>query len=66
MLKLGPPWDQTASALDAWGIGVYEWHHAAETFTPSPRFRELYGLSDEVIEPAAAWQAVHPDDQARL
>jgi PAS domain S-box-containing protein len=54
-----------ATAIDAWGIGIYEWHHAGGTFTASGRFLELYGLSASATA-ATAWTTVHPDDQARL
>ena len=59
-----PPWDQMAMAIEAWGIGIYEWQHAGGGFTASPRFLELYGLPPSTTEAWTAWTTVHPDDQA--
>jgi PAS domain S-box-containing protein len=55
-----------ATAIDAWGIGTYEWQHAGGTFTTSPRFLELYGLSTAAALTPGAWPTVHPDDRARF
>ncbi|HXU60577.1 MAG TPA: PAS domain-containing protein [Polyangia bacterium] len=57
--------DPQAAAVDAWGIGLFEWHHAEGRFTASPRFRELYGLPQAEGESAPAWATVHPDDQPK-
>jgi two-component system cell cycle sensor histidine kinase/response regulator CckA len=65
MPTFAPPWEQMATAVDAWGIGVYEWDHGCRKFTASPRFLELYGLS-AATEASAAWATVHRDDRARL
>jgi PAS domain S-box-containing protein len=54
-----------ALAVDAWGIGTYEWQHTDDAFVASRRFLELYGLSAGVRTAAEAWSAVHPDDQVR-
>jgi two-component system cell cycle sensor histidine kinase/response regulator CckA len=54
-----------ATAIDAWGIGIYEWQHAAGTFTASARFLELYGLPASTTA-ARAWTTVHRDDQSGL
>jgi len=68
MLTPGSSWEQLATAVDTWEIGVYEWRHDTGKFSGSPRFRELYGLEDrgETIEGAAAWTMVHPDDRGRF
>jgi PAS domain S-box-containing protein len=65
MRNSAAPSEQAASAIDAWGIGIFEWRHADGSFAASPRFRELYGLADAATEAAAVWAAVHPDDQAK-
>jgi PAS domain S-box-containing protein len=62
----GRPWEQMARAIDAWGIGICEWQHADGTFTASPRFLELYGLSPATAEASGAWTTVHPDDEDRV
>jgi two-component system, cell cycle sensor histidine kinase and response regulator CckA len=54
-----------APAVDAWGIGTYEWQHTDDAFVASRRFLELYGLSAGARTAAEAWSAVHPDDQPR-
>src|SRR3569623_2262507 len=68
MLTPGSPWEQLATAVDTWEIGVYEWRHDTGKFSGSPRYIELYGLEDrgETIEGAAAWTMVHPDDRGRF
>ncbi len=53
-------------ALDAWGIGTYEWRHTDNAFIASRRFVELYGLTERASTAAEAWRAVHPDDQEKL
>jgi two-component system, cell cycle sensor histidine kinase and response regulator CckA len=60
------PQGQMAMAVDAWGIGMYEWQHAAGQFTASPRFLKLYGLAPGTSASWPAWATVHPDDRARL
>jgi two-component system, cell cycle sensor histidine kinase and response regulator CckA len=61
-----PPWEQMALAIDAWGIGMYEWQHASGALVASPRFLELYGLPAATAEASAIWTAVHPDDRVRV
>jgi len=65
MARSAPGSDPIASAVDAWGIGFYQWQHAEGTFRSSPRFRELYALCPEATERAPDWRAVHPDDQSK-
>jgi len=68
MLTSGSPWEQMATAVDAWGIGVYEWRHGDGKFSASPRFQELYDLPRglETTEGSAVWTTVHTDDRARF
>ena len=54
-----------AAAIDAWGIGTYEWMHEGDAFTASPRFSELYGSQGAARTASEAWSTVHPEDQAR-
>lgn len=56
--------DPMASAIDTWGIGFYEWRHAEGTFTSSPRFSELYGVSPATPGTVPDWTRVHPDDRS--
>ncbi len=64
MATAGRPLDQLASAVEAWGIGIFEWQHAEAKFIASPRFRELYALP-AVTDLPAGWPSVHPEDRSK-
>ena len=52
-------------ALEAWGIGIFEWDHHADLLTGSSRFFELYGRRGaEPMRPIAFWALFHPLDRA--
>jgi two-component system, cell cycle sensor histidine kinase and response regulator CckA len=56
--------ERLRAAVDGWGIGVGEWHHADGYITGSARFFELYGWSGRDAVPVAAfWAALHAADR---
>ncbi len=58
--------EQLQAAVDAWGIGIYEWRHDDDLVGGTPRLFELYGWEGPV--PARAeqlWAVVQTADRAK-
>ena len=56
-------------ALQAAGLGEFEWRRAGDVFVINQRTREILGLSGEVIDASDTgpfYTAVHPDDRSPL
>jgi two-component system, cell cycle sensor histidine kinase and response regulator CckA len=65
MLSAAGPVEQLQAAIDAWGIGVYEWEHCTGRVTGSRSFFELYGWLDAgPMLASALWSTVHAADRA--
>lgn len=58
---------QWGEAVEAWGIGTYEYDHSSDHLSASDRLCELYALTS-VEEPTLSrlWEAIHPDDRAKM
>jgi PAS domain S-box-containing protein len=56
-----------AMAVEAGGLGFWEWDLAAEEMTWSERNRQLYGLApDDEITAERYMEVTHPEDRAKL
>jgi two-component system, cell cycle sensor histidine kinase and response regulator CckA len=65
MLSSSSPVEQLQAAVEAWGIGVYEWEHETGRVSGSRGFFELYGWPGAGPMPASAvWSTVHATDRA--
>ena len=55
-------------ALEGAGDGVWDWNVQTDDVDFSPRYREMYGFSDEdVTLNAKQWQErIHPEDRERV
>jgi diguanylate cyclase (GGDEF)-like protein/PAS domain S-box-containing protein len=55
-------------ALEGAGDGVWDWDVKADDVVFSPRYREMYGFSDEDVSlKSKQWQErIHPDDRERV
>jgi two-component system cell cycle sensor histidine kinase/response regulator CckA len=57
--------ERLRAAVDAWGIGSFEWDHVEGRVTGCERFFELYASPSGDQAGRMPWSAVHGNDRAR-